>query len=345
MIQKSDNIFVTGGTGFIGSYILRYLIDRGYTNVFALRRNDSRMDLVQTIEDRVQWITGDICDYFTLEDALQGKDYIIHAAALVSFQAADQERLHQINVEGTANLVNLAVDLGIKKLIHISSIAAIGRKEESNIIDEDVEWQRSKHNSNYAVSKYLAELEVWRGVSEGLSVAILNPANVLGSGFWAEGTARTFLQIWNGFPFYTSGLTGYVDVRDVARCAVDMLHSAIQNERFILSESDYTYQEIFRMIAENLNRKTPATKVRHWMVPFARMMDLLKSRISGRRPFLSREITRNAFQEWKYDSQRSREKLLLEYIPIEQTIRETAQQFIQAQKNNLAPAVLPLSKK
>ncbi|MBR9920991.1 MAG: SDR family NAD(P)-dependent oxidoreductase [Bacteroidetes bacterium] len=341
MIDKKAHILVTGGTGFIGSYILRHLLDKGYESVSAFRRKSSRLDLVADFSEEINWIECDLRDAFDLNKAISDVDYIIHAAAKVSFHKSDRDLLYEINVEGTANLVNFALKHQVKKLIHVSSVAAIGRKDESNIIDEDVDWQKSRHNSNYAISKHLAEMEVWRGASEGLDVAVLNPANVMGSGFWNEGTARTFQQIWDGFPFYTSGMTGYVDVRDVARFSIDLLESDIKGERFILSENDYSYKHIFELIARALNKKAPGIKVKKWMVPFARIGDWVKSKMAGKRPFLSREIAHNAFQRWKYVNEKSREALAFEYTPIPQTIMETARQFKIARENGMSPSHLP----
>lgn len=342
MINKSDSIFVTGGTGFIGAYILRELLHRGYQNIFALRRKDSRMQLVAPFTDQINWVIGDIRDPYELDEALSGIDYVIHAAAIVSFHPSDRDLLYAVNVEGTANLVNQALAHQVKKLIHISSIAAIGRKEETNIIDEEVEWERSKHNSKYAISKHLAEMEVWRGTAEGMPALILNPANVMGSGFWGEGTARTFQQIWDGFPFFTNGQTGFVDVRDVARFAVSGLESEVVNQRYILSEQNYSYQHIFQRIASHLNKKAPHIQVKRWMIPYARIGDWVKSKFSGKRPFLTKEITRNSFHQWQYVNQKSKSVFDFEYTPIEKTIQETASLFTEAQEKGSPPRILPI---
>ena len=342
MITKESTILVTGATGFIGSYVLRQLEAEGYTKLRALHRPGSPTDLVESVQLNIDWREGDLLDFHSLEEAIQGVDAIIHTAAMVSFHGSDRTDLMEVNVEGTRHLVNLAIHYQLKKFIHISSVAALGRKLEHNIISEDTEWQSSVFNSNYAKSKQLAEMEVWRAFAEGLSVAILNPANVLGAGFWDQGTPRTFRQIAGGFRYYTEGMTGYVDVRDVARLSVRLLQLPIEGRRFIASENDYTYQEVFQLIAKALDAPAPSIRVKSWMIPFARMSDWIKSRIKGRRPFLSREIVRNSRMRWQYLNDRSKEELGFDYTPIQQTIMETGAAYKKSMENGQKAAVLPL---
>ena len=190
MNKYNTSILVTGGTGFVGSYLLRYLVQQGYTQIGAIKRPNSPMDLVEEIKDKIKWIEGDVLDIFSLEDALKGVQQLYHCAAVVSYSPKDFKQMMKVNVEGTANVVNLALEAGIKKMLYVSSIAALGKTEKTLWVDEQADWIPSKSNSQYSISKYLSEMEVWRGMAEGLRAAIVNPSVILGSGFWDAGTAN-----------------------------------------------------------------------------------------------------------------------------------------------------------
>ena len=177
-------ILVTGATGFLGAYLLRQLVTQGHA-IRALRRANSPMHLVEDIADLVEWVEADILDIVALETAFEGVTHVYHCAAMVSFHPRDVDRMMKINVEGTANIVNLSLSFGVQKLVHVSSIAAVGRSKERPQLDESSKWTTSKLNTNYAISKYMGEQEVWRGHAEGLAVGIVNPAIILGSGFLA----------------------------------------------------------------------------------------------------------------------------------------------------------------
>ncbi|MBK8704119.1 MAG: NAD-dependent epimerase/dehydratase family protein [Saprospiraceae bacterium] len=187
MRNATPDILVTGGTGFIGSYLLRYLVQNGYTRIRALRRPNSKMDMVAEIQDKIEWVECDLLDVLGLEEAMEGIRYVYHCAALVSMNRRDAQRLIEVNREGTANMVNWSLEKGVEKFLHVSSIAAIGHNKHAEFIDENCHWERSGKLSYYALSKYQAEQEVWRGVAEGLNAVVVNPSVVLGSGRWKEG--------------------------------------------------------------------------------------------------------------------------------------------------------------
>jgi nucleoside-diphosphate-sugar epimerase len=227
-------VLLTGGTGFLGSHILRLLLQQGH-EVCALQRSSSRKDLVSNLSDRVHWLEGDVTDLTSLETAFEGIEKVIHCAAVVSFHPKDRRQMMQINVEGTANMVNYALDAGVQQFIHVSSIAAIGRSATRRHLSEVSKWETSSYNSQYAISKYLAEQEVWRAAAEGLSVSIVNPSVILGSGFWGENTSMFFQRIDNGLRFYPTGATGFVDVEDVATFILLLLESGKTSERYLLN--------------------------------------------------------------------------------------------------------------
>ncbi|HNE28527.1 MAG TPA: SDR family NAD(P)-dependent oxidoreductase, partial [Saprospiraceae bacterium] len=227
-------ILVTGGTGFVGSYLIRLLVQHGY-HVRALRRADSAMHLVHDVADRVEWVEADVTDLVALEEAFEGVTQVCHCAAMVSFHPRDVRRMMQVNVDGTANIVNLCLHFGVRKLVHVSSIAAIGRSKERKHLDEKSPWVQSKVTSQYAISKYQGEQEAWRGHAEGLDVAIVNPAIILGSGYWNVGSGRFFQQVNDGLKFWPVGRSGFVDVRDVAQFMLLLLGNNISGERYILN--------------------------------------------------------------------------------------------------------------
>ena len=261
MANFDNSILVTGGTGFLGSYLLRYLVEMGYTQIYALKRANSPMDLVLPIKDKINWLEGDILDMPFLEEAMEGKQQVYHCAAMVSFQSKDKNRLLEVNDQGTANVVNVALLKNIEKLIHTSSIAALGRNEQNDTIDENAVWEHNDFNSNYAKSKYKSEMQVWRGIAEGLTAAMVNPSLIFGSGFWHTGTPKMFQTLSKSFPFYPKGGTGVVDVRDVARFMILLMNSDVEAQRFVLNGDNLSYQQLFGLIATSTDANPPTRPI------------------------------------------------------------------------------------
>jgi nucleoside-diphosphate-sugar epimerase len=335
-------VFITGATGFMGSYLLRYLWQCGYTRIRALRRSQSAMDLVADVADQVEWVEGDVLDPVILEEAMQGIRQVYHCAALVSFDSRDRRQMMAINAHGTANMVNAALYAGIDKLVQVSSIATLGRTRDGSLLDEQAKWQRSDFNTNYSISKFLAEQEVWRGIAEGLCAAIINPCVILGGGRWQEGTPQIFKTIAGGYPFYTSGTVSLVDVRDVARFAVQLMESEVHSERFILAAESWGYEAFLKAVAAELGVRPPWLKARGWMLGLAWRSAWLWARLSGTRPLLTRETAMNARLNFRYDNSKSIQQFDFHYTPLAQTIAETARQFLEAQREPGLPArVLP----
>ncbi len=341
-MDKNDSlILVTGGTGFLGSYLVRLLVKNGY-KVRAIRRASSPMDLVQELENQVEWIEADVTDIVALEDAFQGVTHVMHCAAISSFHPKDAQRLKNINVDGTTNVVNLALDFGVQKLIHVSSIAAFGRAKNRPRLDENSKWVQSKGNSRYAVSKYLSEQEVWRAHAEGLPVAIVNPAVILGSGFWDAGSPRFFSQIDQGLKFWPVGRGGFVDVRDVAQFMLHLLESDITGERYILNAQNASFKELFELIANALGTKPPPIKVSPFLAEVAWRVEWLKEKILGAEPVVTKESARSSVSSFYYENAKSLSVFNFQYRPLEQTVRETAAQFLEAKKEGMKAKVLPL---
>ncbi len=267
-------ILVTGGTGFLGAHLLLHLsknettiraIFREYQNIENTKKlfiNQNSLPLFSKIE----WIEADINDIPKLEKTFVDIDYVYHCAGLISFDPKDEEKLRKINIEGTANIVNLCLEKNIKKLCYVSSIAALGDLLPNEIkLNENSEWNPEKQHSDYAISKYGAEMEVWRGFQEGLKVVIVNPGVIFGTGFFKTGSNTFFTKVKNGILFYTFGSTGYIAVNDVVKIMKLLIDSEINGERFILISENKTYKEVFFKIAESLNVKKPKYQAKIWM--------------------------------------------------------------------------------
>lgn len=340
-MNHSSPILITGATGFIGAHLLQQLLADGYTNIRCLKRPGSDMRLVQGLEGKVEWVEGDLLDPFAVEDAMRGCTHVFHGAAVVSFNPADFSAMQKVNVEGTALLVNTALHLGIEKLVYISSIAALGRTKEGVTLTEKAKWERSPFNTRYAISKFQGEQEIWRGQAEGLKVAVVNPAIVLGAGFWESGPPHFFPTIDKGFRFYPAGTTGLVDVRDVAWFMARLMASDIAGERFILNAEHYSYQQLLSEIAGALGRPAPRFKVGKLLRGIAWRIAWLQAKLSGKRPFLTKEAAYNSSRVFFYDNTKSKAAFNFQYTPIADTIQETARLYQSSAGK--APARLPLS--
>ncbi len=333
-MKRDATILVTGGTGFLGSYLLRQLLASGYTNIRATRRVDSRMDLVADIRDRIEWVDTDVLDVVGLYDAMSSVDALYHCAAVVSFDPRDKRRMYRVNVEGTAHVVNAALEAGVGKMVFVSSIAAIGRVKGREKVTEDLKWDGSKLNSAYARSKYLAEKEVWRGIGEGLNAVIINPAVILGSGRWQEGPAKLFLEVYRGLRFYPVGSTGFVDVRDVADLMIRMMASDVSGRRFIANGANVTYRQAFADIAAALGVSPPAVPFVAPLRALAWRVEWLRTRLFGGTPLITRETMRTSMHRFYYDNTLSREVFQFRYRPFEETVRETAEKFLLSQADD-----------
>ncbi len=332
--NTSNRIFVTGATGFVGSYMLRYLLLKGYKNVWGLRRKKSSNSLVADIENQIHWREGDILDIPFLEFTfVENKfDVVIHCAATVSFYKKDRKSLYEVNVIGTENIVNICLSHNVKKLIHVSSIATLGRTKNFATLDENSKWVISKLNSYYAVTKYQAEQEVWRGVAEGLTACVVNPSIILGAQFWAHGTGKLFEQVQDGLKLYAPGKSGYVDVRDVVKFILLLLESDIENERFILNGENMSFKSIFEHIADALRKPRPYFAANKFLRGLAWRVEWLRSVVSNHQPLITRETARTSASTFYFNNSKSLETFSsFTYTPIEKSVKETATAFLASQ--------------
>ena len=342
-IPKDTPILVTGATGMVGSYLLRYLIQDGFTSIRAMKRASSPMDLVQTVADQVEWVECDLLDVIGLEEVIQGIDLIYHCAALISFKRSEITKMMAINKEGTANLVNVALHLGIEKMVYVSSIAAIGRPKNQLVIDEHTKWESSPFNSNYGISKYLAEQEVWRGSAEGLNVAIVNPAMIIGGGFWDRGPLKMLELVRKEHGFYPMGANGFVDVRDVCRFMIHLMESEISDERFVLSADSIPYQSFLAQIAGTLGAKVPKRPIRKWIGEIAWRAVAFWNFFTGGDPTVTRESVQVSSLPCEYKNDKSLSVFNFQYLPLERSIADMTELYKQAEQEQTKPMYLPLA--
>ncbi len=291
-------ILVTGATGLVGSHLIKALVAQGRT-VRALYRSE----IPATPEaSAIEWFKADILDIVALEEAMVGVQQVYHCAAIVSFTAKNKSALQHTNIEGTANIVNACLNAGVEKLLFVSSVAALGRIREDQAINETMNWSEETSNSEYGKSKYLAEIEVWRGMGEGLNVVVVNPVIILGASDWTKGSTAIFKSAYDEFPWYTEGSSGFVDVLDVVDAMILLMDSSIKEQRYILSAANLPYRDIFTMIANAFHKKPPHKKVTAFLAEIVWRLEGIKGLITGKSPLLTKETARTARATVSFDN-------------------------------------------
>lgn len=333
----STKILVTGGTGFLGSYIIKELLEKNYA-VRAIRRGNKVPGWIPaSLLQQVEWVEGDILDVVSLEDAMEGIDTVIHSAAIVSFVKKERDQMYQVNVEGTANVVNIALEKNVKKLVHISSIAALGRNAAGGAVNEEKKWEDNKINTHYAKSKFKAELQVWRGISEGLDAVILNPGTILGYGDWHQSSCAIFKQVYEGFKWYTSGINGFVDVQDVARATVALMESGISEQRYVVTGDNWPFRKLQETIAAGFGKKPPYRHATPRLLNIAWRIEKIKSLLTGKRLLLTKESARVAISQTYFENDKLLKALPgFSFTPLEETIKKACENYL-----GTIPAVQP----
>ncbi len=325
-------ILVTGGTGFLGSHLIKALAQKNIP-VRALRRKNSDTSHLADLNSQIEWIECDLRDPVGIEDTMQGVKQVYHCAATVSFNSRLRREMFSVNVEGTANVVNCALNAGIEKLVHVSSIASLGRVRGGATISENTRWTDSKLNSNYSKSKFNSEREVWRGLAEGLNVVIVNPSVILGPWKWNEGTARFFSRMWSGQSFYTDGVNGFVDVRDVVEIMMRLMDSSVSGERYIVSAENLSYRDLLTKIAHALNKKAPVRKAGKFLLNAAVFAETTRAFIANREPLINPETARFGQQKFFYDNSKIVDALNYRFRTMDKTIQDIAQLFLESIKS------------
>jgi nucleoside-diphosphate-sugar epimerase len=315
-------ILVTGGTGLVGSNLIKKLLAAG-KKIKAIHRSE-----VPFLHNNLHWLHGDILDVNVLEDAMEDVEQVYHCAAIVSFHKQDVQEMFKINIEGTENVVNACLIKGIEKLCFVSSVAALGRIRDEQEVTEEMTWSEKTSNSNYGKSKYLAEMEVWRGVGEGLNAVIVNPVIILGGGDWNKGSSGIFKSAYNEFGWYTNGVSGFVDVNDVVTAMIDLMNIEIHSQRFILSEGNYSYKEIFSLIAKHFNKKPPHKEATSFLSQLVWRLEAIKGMVAGTKPFLTQETAATAQAVVHFNNKKLFNFLPgFTYTPIETTIQRVCKEL------------------
>ena len=326
-------VLITGATGFIGSHIARTYLDNGHP-VAVLHREESGYGMLADLADQITWQVGDILDIPSLEAAITNGIDVIHAAAIVSFVPKDRDPMEKVNVEGTANVVNVCLKAGVRKLGYVSSVAALGKPVakggtlgESNLITEDQKWEESPLNSNYAKSKYRAELEVWRGVAEGLNAVMVNPTGVLGAGDWSRSSLQLIKYVYDERPFYTDGLVNYVDVLDVADSLYQLMQSDLAAQRYILNGGTITYRALLEQIATALGKRPPTVRLPPLLTRLLWPIEAVRSWLTGKAPLITRETARSASAQYRFNGERIEQVTDFQYRPLNETLSRVARAF------------------
>ena len=321
-------ILVTGGSGLVGSHLISFLLQEG-KKVRALYHNNH----LSITDEKLEWFKGDILDVSDVEDALEGVTHVYHCAAIVSFDPKDKKQLFQTNVEGTANIVNACIEAGVKKLLYVSSVAALGRFKQDKPIDETMTWSEETGNSVYAKTKYLAEMEVWRGIGEGLNAVIVNPTIILGASDWEKGSAGIFKTAYNEFSWFTNGVTGFVDVKDVVKAMASLMDSKIVSERFILNGENVAYKDLFTQIALAFGKKPPHREVTKTTASIVWRIEAIKELFTKKKPLLTKETAHTAQTKVYFDNGKLLKALPeFSYSPLNVTIKRICEEFKERYK-------------
>lgn len=343
-------LYITGATGLLGSHLLAQLAAKHYT-LRALKRNDSNLeDIIEVfsyynIEDKfddIEWVEGDLNDIPSMYEHTQDVEAIFHCAAMVNFNKKLRKKMFKVNIEGTSNLVNAALANNVKHFCFASSTATLGYELDPNKhITEDTKWGVSKKTTNYALSKYYAEREVYRGMQEGLPISIINPAVIIGPGVWGKSSTTFFQSIFNGLKFYPRGANSFVDVRDVAAMMIHLFENNITSERYVCAAEDLTFKEFFDKISKELRVDAPSIKTTPLMGKIAYVLDNLKSTLSKKPPLITKESLKNVNMVKFFSAQKARKELDWKFIPIDKTIQYTSKHYLQKHKKPIIKKRVP----
>lgn len=332
-------ILVTGGTGLVGAHLLYKLIS-DKKNVRAIFRNEEKFKNVkrifsyytENVEDhfnKIEWVKADLNDIPLLTEAFKGVTHVYHCAALVSFEPDKFKLLKQTNIEGTANIVNFCIANDIEKLCYVSSIATLGDPKNGELSTEKTEWSPEIDNSVYAITKYGAELEVWRGTQEGLDAVIVNPGVIIGPGIWRYGSGSIIKTIHKGLSYFTSGSVGYVGVRDVVKSMMQLMESDIKNERFIIVSENWSYKGFLLTCADVLNVKPPHKEAKKWLLEIGWRLDWLSHKLTGKRRKLTKQLAQSLVTNSNYDNSKLKLQLDFEFEPISNSIEKTCKLYLK----------------
>ncbi len=330
-------ILVTGGTGLVGSHLLYELVKQNKI-VRALIRNKNKIELVKKVFSyytnkpeelfrNIEWIEGDMLDLVSLNKAFSNVKQVYHCAAIVSIGGKNKKELIDANVVGTENVVNMCLTHQVEKLCHVSSIASLGNSLNGELIDENTAWTASKNHSAYSISKFKSEMEIWRGIQEGLNAVIVNPSVIIGPGFWYSGSGSLFAKVAKGMKYYTSGSTGFVDVRDVSDSMIKLMNSDIRSERFIVNSENLNYKELFDRISNIIEVKSPTKEATKKLLKIAFIFDSIASMLRIKKKEITTSVVRASLSKSKYSNNKIKEAIKKTFISVSDSVADTADKF------------------
>ncbi len=332
-------VLVTGGTGLLGAHLL-YRLANNNEKVRAIYRSERKLEHVKDVFscytkdynhliESIEWVRADILDIPLLCEAFKGVTDVYHCAAFVSFEPDKYQFLRLTNIEGTANVVNLCIANNIKKLCYVSSIATVGHTINNEPIIEETKWNQEADNSVYAITKYGAEMEVWRATQEGVDVVIVNPGVILGGGIWHYGSGSLFKKAHKGFKYFTKGTIGLVSVDDVVSVMIKLTKSDIKNERFILVAENWTYKKFLQALAQSVKVNPPKKIANPLLLQFAWKLDWLTHKITGKRRRLTKHIAESLSSKTHYSSAKIVKAMDYKFKAIDETITTVGRQYLK----------------
>jgi dihydroflavonol-4-reductase len=324
-------VFVTGGTGFLGAYILKNLVEKNIPVRAINRSANFPFFIPKDILDKVEWVEADVLDITSLKETMAGANSVIHAAAIVSFSPKERNKMYKVNIEGTENVVNAALESNIERLIHVSSVAALGRSPKAGTTDENKKWEKNKSTSHYSITKHNAEMHVWRGFAEGLKGAVVNPSTILGYGNWNQSSCAIFKNVYKTFPWFTKGVNGFVGVEDVSELITRLLFSDINEQRFIINAENWTFQQLFNTIADNFHKKRPDKEAGKLLGSIAWRLEKLRSAFNSEPPLLTKETYRISHSQTSFDNSSLLNVFTdFQYTPLETVIQLACKKYMKA---------------
>lgn len=331
-------VLVTGATGLLGSHLCVALSKQGKA-VRAAYRNRDKIKSTQEIFsfygkdalalfESIEWVEADITDVFSLAEAMRGVEEVYHCAGLVSFHGSDAKRLYKVNAEGAANVVNMALEAGVKKFCHVSSVATLQVQANKKYIDELSVWKTSSGNSDYAISKYRGEFEAWRGYTEGMNVVVVNPSLIIGGGCWGQSSGELITRAHKWIPFYTEGITGYVDVKDVAVCMIKLMDENKFGERYILNSENLSFKEVINELRSDFGKPEVKLKAGYFIMQAGLYLDAFVSFITGKRRMITRDIITSALQKNFYDNSKICKEINYVFSPMKSAFSEACKNYL-----------------
>lgn len=328
-------ILVTGGTGLVGSHLLHFLLQNG-EKVKATFRNEKSLEKTQKVFeyyqakhlfDQIFWVEADVSDYFSLKEIFDGVTSVYHCAAVVSFDRRRADKMYEVNIEGTQHLVNLSLEFNIQKFCYVSSVASLGAYADKKCTDEEALWEHTSETSNYSISKYYAENEVWRAAEEGLNVVVVNPATIIGYGNWDESSTAIIKKVNDGLNYYTTGSNAFVGVKDVVKVMHHLMNSSIINQRYILAADNWTFQKLLSQIAVGLGKTPPQKEAPRWLANALRRVDEINYFLFGSKTVLTKQSVATAYESRCYSTQKVRSELGFEFEDLKSVIAEVTKTF------------------